>query len=352
MKHCWQGPENSILTSSAGEMVYAKTSDVLPGSGLNCFAPAVKYMKTNHIIAVGALVTCGCAAPALYSSAGRGDLAAMRSQLAAGADPNVHTNLYANETPLHVAAWNSKVEAARLLIEHGADVNFEAVASSVGHKKVFGTPLHYAACIGNVEMVQLLLENGANPDPGPGMCAGATGFDDKDMGTPLQIADKRGNRMAAELIKSAVSSKLGLTAGGARNADEYGPIVGALLKDYRGEGKTIAVANFSYADGRSSSDGDVVAARVSTELIKLRKLKVVERKEIQKVLGELKLQSTGAISPDSAKKIGRMLGADLLVVGTMTELPGNVLELNVRLAEVESGEAVGAASGQVQKNWL
>lgn len=309
-------------------------------------------MKIKYFAAASVLLACGCAAPALYNSAGKGDMAAMRSMLASGADPNVHTNLYANETPLHMAAWNSRVEAARLLIEHGADVNFVAAGSSVGHKKVFGTPLHYAACIGNVEMVQLLLENGADPDPGPGMCAGATGVDERDMGTPLQLADKRGNKMAAELIRSAISSKLGLTAGGARNADEYGPIVGALLKGYRGEGKTIAVAGFSYADGRSSADGDVVAARVSTELIKLKKLKVVERKEIQKMLGELKLQGTGAISPDSAKKLGRLLGADLLVVGTMAELPGKLLELNVRLADVESGEAIGAVSGQVQKNWL
>ncbi|HNW43453.1 MAG TPA: ankyrin repeat domain-containing protein [Elusimicrobiales bacterium] len=309
-------------------------------------------MKKNFVLAAGVLLVCGCAAPALYNSAGKGDLAAVRALLAAGADPNEHTNLYANETPLHMAVWNSRIEVARLLIEHGADVNFEAVASSVGHKKVFGTPLHYAACRGNVEMVQLLLESGANPDPGPGLCAGATGFDDIDMGTPLQLADKRGNKMAAELIKSAISAKLGLTAGGAKNADEYGPIVGALLKGYQGAGKTIAVAGFSYADGRASSDGDVVAARVTTELIKLKKLKVVERKEIQKMLAELKLQNTGAIGPDSAKKLGRLLGADLLVVGTMAELPGRVLELNVRLADVESGEAIGAVSGQVRMNWL
>ena len=118
------------------------------------------------------------------------------------------------------------------------------------------------------------------------------------------------------------------------------------------EGKTIAVAGFSYADGRVSTDGNVVAERVTTELIKTKKLKVVERKEIQKVLGELRLQSAGAIDQASAKKIGSMLGADLIVIGTLAELPGNKLELNVRMAGVESGEAISAVSGHVVKDWI
>jgi len=34
------------------------------------------------------------------------------------------------------------------------------------------------------------------------------------------------------------------------------------------------------------------------------------------------------------------------------ELPGKKLELNARLAGVDSGEAYSAVSGQVEKNWL
>ncbi|MGD9641782.1 MAG: hypothetical protein AB7V08_03485 [Elusimicrobiales bacterium] len=45
-------------------------------------------------------------------------------------------------------------------------------------------------------------------------------------------------------------------------------------------------------------------------------------------------------------------GADLLVIGGMVELPGAVLEVNVRLVEVESGQAVGAASGRVPRDWV
>jgi curli biogenesis system outer membrane secretion channel CsgG len=158
--------------------------------------------------------------------------------------------------------------------------------------------------------------------------------------------------MAAALIRDAINARLGITAGAAANAGQYAQLVSALLKDYSGEGKTIAVAGFSYADGSGPTDGNIVAGRFTTELIRLKKLKVVERDQIERVLSELKLQNTGSIDPDTAKRIGRMLGADLLVIGGMVELPGAVLELNVRLADVGSGQAVGAASGRVNRDWV
>lgn len=310
-------------------------------------------MKKYLLFLLPAL-SCGCAAPAIYKAAGQGDLARVQALLASGTDPNEHTSLYANETPLHQAVIYSRLEVAKYLLDHGADPNAEASTNTMGHESNNGTPLMYAACHGKNTMVQLLLERGADPDPRPARCVSGrySQLDGDDGVTPLQAAERRGHTMAAQLIREAISARLGLTTGTARNAGEYGPIVGALLKDYTGGGKTIAVAGFSYADGRISSDGNVVAERVTTELIKTKRLKVVERKEIQKVLGELRLQSAGAIDQASAKKLGSMLGADLIVIGTLAELPGNKLELNVRMAGVESGEAISAVSGHVVKDWI
>lgn len=307
-------------------------------------------MKSLCFLTAVCLLACGCASPALYKPAEKGDVTALRLLLDGGADPNATSALWGHATPLHMAAANSRLEAARLLLARGADVNREAVINRARQAR----PLHYAACNGDVSMVKLLLENGADPEPGGGECAdpvySMTGA--IVMYSPLALAEKNGHTMAAALIKEAIAARAGLTVGGMKNAGEYGPIVGALLKDYRGDGKTIAVAGFSYADGRASADGSIVAERITTELIKHGRLKVVERKEIEKVLGELKLQLSGQVDQESVKKLGRMLGADLLVLGTMTALPGGKLELNARLAGVESGEAYSAVSGQVEKNWL
>lgn len=299
-------------------------------------------MKGSGILPILLVLACGCAAPALYNSAQSGDTAKVAALLAAGADPNEKYGNVGDETPLHAAAVKGNLEAALLLIEKGADVNARAGAS---------TPLHYSICSGSAEMVRLLLEKGANPEPGKGCCNNIF-CKPKYAETPLALAEHKGYAVIAALLRSAIARRVELVSGSFKNADEYGPLVNELLKGYQGEGKTIAVAGFSYTDGRASNDGGVVAERVTTELVKTKKLKVVERKEIEKMLVELKLQSGGAIDQDSAKKLGKLLGADLVVVGTMVELPGNLLELNMRMASVGSGEAVGAVSGRVEKDWL
>ncbi len=62
----------------------------------------------------------------------------------------------AYETALHVAAWNSRYEIAKLLIDAGADVN------SRNHTK--STPLHFAATRSHLPLIRLLLESGAQID--------------------------------------------------------------------------------------------------------------------------------------------------------------------------------------------
>lgn len=309
-------------------------------------------MKKIHLYAALTLFTCGCAAPQLYHPAENGDVAAIRALLDAGANPNEASGLWGNATPLHMAVVGSRLEAARLLIERGADVNRLAVINRARQAR----PLHYAACSGNVSMVQLLLENGADPEPGGGECADPSYsmLGEIRMYSPLELAEMNNHATAAALIKDAINAKAGLLAqsGTLKKISTYRALADSLLKNGSGEGKAVAVAGFSYTDGRPSGDGSVISERLTTELVKRTGLKVLERKAIEKMLEELKLQSSGAINQDSAKRVGKMLGADWVAVGTLSELQGNLIELNARLVNVESGEIISAVSGQVEKNWL
>ena len=89
----------------------------------------------------------------LWHAARTGDLPALKRYIAEGEDVNAPDD-YLNIAPLAWSASHGQTEAARLLIENGADVNIEDDNGS--------TPLHGAAVFGRAEVAKLLVENGAN----------------------------------------------------------------------------------------------------------------------------------------------------------------------------------------------
>ena len=72
-----------------------------------------------------------------------------------GADPNSASRNAMSVMPLHSAAASKNIEIAKALLERGADPN--AVQADDFR------PIHEAAQNGQLEMVQLLLEHGADP---------------------------------------------------------------------------------------------------------------------------------------------------------------------------------------------
>ena len=88
----------------------------------------------------------------LIIAANEGRIDDVRNALHAGVDAD--TVSY-GVTSLHAAAREGHIEIVRLLLENGADPNFE-LDSHI-------TPLHMAAAFGQTAIVKLLLENGADP---------------------------------------------------------------------------------------------------------------------------------------------------------------------------------------------
>ncbi len=70
-------------------------------------------------------------------------------------------------------------------------------------------------------------------------------------------------------------------------------------------------------NGRSPGEG--MADMLTTALVKSGKYVVIERQEINKVLEEQKMGQAGLVTPESAAKIGKLLGVELAVMGAVTE---------------------------------
>jgi cytochrome c len=129
------------------------------------FSPLFFAARGGHIDAVTLLLDHG-ADPngltrnggALHIAARHGDVEIVRLLLERGADPNL-VGAEQNKTPLHDAAYNGSMEIVQLLLEYGADVT--ARTDFRGHAMAN----HFAALKGHLEVAEFLKEKGANPWP-------------------------------------------------------------------------------------------------------------------------------------------------------------------------------------------
>ncbi len=113
----------------------------------------------------------------------------------------------------------------------------------------------------------------------------------------------------------------------------------------------LAVLEFPYAGGKTSDGPVIVQERLTTLLAQNRKIVLIERSLLKKVMGELNLQSSGAMDDETVKKLGKLLGADAVVTGTLNDVKGSATEINARVVETESGKILAAAAAEVEKTW-
>ena len=129
---------------------------------------------------------------ALHKAAKSGEeLYIVEILLESGADVNAKTA--DGTTALHLAAQYGNENAARVLLEHGANVHARMVPPKdnlMGRKFVGGrTPLHWAAVEGHDAVVELLLDHHADP-----------GAKNTTYRTPLQEAIMQGNELVARIL--------------------------------------------------------------------------------------------------------------------------------------------------------
>lgn len=81
---------------------------------------------------------------------------------------------------------------------------------------------------------------------------------------------------------------------------------------------------------------------LTTDLVGAGGVKVVERTQLQAVMDELKLGHSSVVDKDTSARVGKLLGAEYLVLGSYFSLAGT-LRVDARLVKVETGEVVHAS---------
>lgn len=132
--------------------------------------------------------------------------------------------------------------------------------------------------------------------------------------------------------------------------DAINDLAGQIAKSVSKQQKTrIAVVPFRELGGEPTVFGTFAAEELVTDLVNIGGLDLVERSTLDKVMGELKLNESGAIDPASAKQVGKLVGADAIVTGTITDLQSYV-GVNCRLIDTQTGHIFGAAEARIVKD--
>ena len=122
------------------------------------------------------------------------------------------------------------------------------------------------------------------------------------------------------------------------------------INDTLPAGTKVALLNFT-----SGSDvlSDYVIEEMSIALVKGRKLTVVDRKEIDLIRGEMNFQMSGEVSDESAQEIGKLLGAQSIVSGSLVNMGDThrfrTKVINVISAAIETSSSISVANNsQIQ----
>ena len=155
--------------------------------------------------------------------------------------------------------------------------------------------------------------------------------------------------------------------------------------------KRVAVLNFDYATvqnsiqsifGTNQDIGKGIADILVTRLVNSGVYSVIERKALDKVLAEQNFSNSDRVDPSSAAKIGKILGVDGIIIGSITQfgrddknvgvtggaiggLAGRyglggvgkrnakaVVAINARLINTDTAEILAAAEGKITQELL
>ena len=104
------------------------------------------------------------------------------------------------------------------------------------------------------------------------------------------------------------------------------------------------VAVFEFDCDNKDFDGNIAMMTdlLIHELVKSGDVTVVERKRLDKIMAEYAFQSSPFVDIKTAKKLGKGLGADCIIVGTVAAL-GCPLYITARMVDVEKGTILHSA---------
>jgi len=108
----------------------------------------------------------------------------------------------------------------------------------------------------------------------------------------------------------------------------------------------IAVLDTVLAAGIDPAAGALVTSKIEEEFVNQKKYKVLDRANIERVLGEKEFQlSSGIVKNEEIRQAGEYLGADFVVVASVSRI-GQTFMISAKMIDVSSGEIAAQTSAE------
>lgn len=132
-----------------------------------------------------------------------------------------------------------------------------------------------------------------------------------------------------------------------------------LSAQQRGQDTRPGIAVFPFANGGSYGQGKEdfdalergIAGMMISELAQNPAARVVEREQVQRLLDEQNLGAQGRVDPQTAAKVGKLVGARYVILGNFIDFYGD-FRVDVRLVNTETSEIVKTESDRQQREHL
>jgi TolB-like protein len=138
-------------------------------------------------------------------------------------------------------------------------------------------------------------------------------------------------------LKSAEDNTQGIPVSPIKQDDTATVLVNTVIEHiHKLPNKRLTVTDFTAIDGGESEIGKLIAEKITTKLSQVDEIKVIERKQLKKILEEQKL-SLSDITAEDEKEVGQILNVDAIISGSVAHLD-DYIEINARMIDVTTGE--------------
>ena len=129
-----------------------------------------------------------------------------------------------------------------------------------------------------------------------------------------------------------------------KTIQSYADSLGHLLP----VGSTVFINDHSDFNGVTSYFGKYVAVKISNRLTKNKNFTIVDRNSIELILKEQKFQYSGVVDEKTAVKLGKIIGASVIVFGTITEFT-NKVSIDSKVLNVQNAKIIGTSDYSINK---